>query len=124
METKSENVVVDVVALSTALHEVEDLSEHHWVSTLDGELARNEANYTAACCWLAIKGIDFVAYLTEAAQFSVNGFLAHELLAFEGQHRLVGEEVHQVLSGTVEGRIEVVYELGSYLSEIRHFLIV
>ena len=58
--------------------------------------------------------------LTKAAQFCVNGLLSHELFSFESEHGLVREEGHQLVSGPIEGRVEVVDEGGTNLSEISH----
>ena len=44
-----------------------------------------------------------MGHLSEAAELLVNGALTQELLALESEHRLVGEEVHQVFPRLVEG---------------------
>lgn len=96
-QIKPKYVVEHVIALSTALLQVENLCKHHGRTVVNGELASYEADNTVIDGGLAVQRINFMSDLAKACQLVIYSLLAHELLTLESKHWFRSKHLHKAL---------------------------
>ena len=97
LQIKPEHIIEYEITLCTALLKVEYLGEHHGWPIVNWQFARDETQNAFIDRRLGIKCVDLMRDLAKSIELAIYCFLAHELLAFEAQHRLRHEHLHQIL---------------------------
>ena len=85
------------------------VGKHHRRPIVYAQLSRDEHHDAFIDAGLRVNSRNLMFHIANACQLFEYGLLAHELLSFKGQHRLVRKQVHQLLRNTNVNGVNSLY---------------